>query len=62
MLKAAIIGCGFMGSTHTESLRRLGIPVTGLCGIDPDEGQNAARRWNLGGAYRAYEEVLRIQA
>ena len=52
MLKAAIIGCGFMGGTHTESLRRLGIPVTGLCGIDPDEGQNAARRWNLGTAYR----------
>ena len=37
MLKAAIIGCGFMGSTHTEALRRLGIPIAGLCGIDPEE-------------------------
>ena len=58
MLKAAIIGCGFMGGTHTESLRRLGIQVTGLCGIDPDESRNAARRWNLGAAYSAYEDAL----
>ena len=58
MLKAAIVGCGFMGATHTEALRRLGIPVTGLCGIDPDEGRNAAERLNLGTAYANFEEIL----
>ena len=58
MIKAAIIGCGFMGSTHTEALRRLGIPVVGLCGIDPDESRNAAQRLNLHTAYGAFEEVL----
>ncbi len=58
MLRAAIIGCGFMGSTHTEALRRLGIPVAGLCGIDPEESQNAARHLNLETAYRSFEQVL----
>ena len=58
MLKSAIVGCGFMGTAHTEALRRLGIPVKGLCGIDPDEGRNAAERLNLETAYAGFEEVL----
>ena len=58
MLKAGIIGCGFMGSTHTEALRRLGIPVAGLCGVDPEESRNAAQRFNFEKAYCSFEEVL----
>jgi predicted dehydrogenase len=58
MVKAAIVGCGFMGTAHTEALRRLGIAVRGLCGIDPDEGRNAAERLNLETAYAGFEEVL----
>jgi len=58
MFKTAIVGCGFMGSTHTEALRRLGIPVVGLCGIDPDEGVRAAQKLNLGKAYKDFAEVI----
>ena len=58
MLQAAIVGCGFMGAAHTEALRRLGIAVRGLCGVDPDEGRNAAERLNLETAYAGFEEVL----
>lgn len=58
MFKAAIIGCGFMGTTHTEALRRLGIPVVGLCGIDPDEGARTSQRLNLEKGYRDFEEVI----
>ena len=58
MMKTAIVGCGFMGTTHTEALRRLGIPVVGLCGFDPEEGQRTALRLNLGKAYNHFEEVI----
>jgi predicted dehydrogenase len=58
MFKAAIVGCGFMGSTHTEALRRLGIPVVGLCGIDPEEGVGASQRLNIEKAYKDFAEVI----
>lgn len=51
MLQAAIIGGGFMGATHTEALRRLGIPVTGMLGISPDETDHFVKRMGLARAY-----------
>ena len=43
MLRAAVIGAGFVGRAHIESLRRQGIPVIGVlgssrrsrCGVGP---------------------------
>ena len=31
--KVAVIGLGFMGRTHIQSLRRLGMEVYGVAGI-----------------------------
>jgi len=56
--KAAIIGAGMMGPTHVEALRRNGITVTGIAGIDESESQKAAKELNLAKAYSSFEEVL----
>jgi predicted dehydrogenase len=54
MLQAAIIGGGFMGGTHTEALRRLGIPVVGMLGADAAESKGFTSRM---GIPRAYEDL-----
>jgi predicted dehydrogenase len=46
MIKAAIVGAGFMGITHNEALRRIGVPVAGVLGVDPTETTTFARRVN----------------
>jgi predicted dehydrogenase len=43
-LKAAVIGCGFMGKTHTEAIRRLGyVEVAAVAGITLQEAQGFAK-------------------
>lgn len=57
MSKAAIIGAGFMGATHTEALRRIGVEVYGLLGADSEETCNVAARLGIPKRYNSYEEV-----
>jgi predicted dehydrogenase len=59
MLQTAIIGGGFMGATHTEALRRLGIPVIGMLGINDDESNNFVKRMGLPKAYKSLDEVAK---
>lgn len=49
MTKAAIIGAGFMGNTHAETLRRIGVEVAGALGVDGAETASFARRVNAKG-------------
>jgi predicted dehydrogenase len=58
MLKSAVIGTGFMGITHVEALRRLGIEVVGLLGINDEETRSAVVRLSLRKAYLGLEELL----
>lgn len=58
MMKAAIIGGGFMGGAHTEALRRIGIPVAGMLGINPGETRDFIQRWNLSKGYASLNELL----
>ena len=58
-LSAAIIGAGFIGPVHLEALRRLGIPVAGILGVDEAESRRAAARWGLPRAYRRRRSGLR---
>jgi len=57
-LKAAIAGLGFMGGTHLEALRRLGIEVTGVLGISQEEAQTFCERTGLKKYYSRYEEII----
>lgn len=58
----AITGTGFMGPTHTEALRRLGIPVVGILGSSPEKSQRAAESLGLPRAYADFDELLADRA
>ena len=57
-VKTAIIGAGFMGPSHAEALRRLGVHITGILGVDQAESDKAAQALHLPKAYGSLEDVL----
>ncbi len=57
-MKAAVIGAGFIGPVHVEGLRRAGVVVKGVLGIDRNESETAARNRGLERAYLSLDEVL----
>jgi predicted dehydrogenase len=56
--KAAVIGLGFMGRTHIQALRRLGIEVQGVAGITPEEAQKGAADLAIPHAYDRFDQAL----
>lgn len=57
-IKTAIIGAGFMGPVHTEALKRLGVQVAGILGVDETESKKAQIALGLPKAYRDLDDVL----
>ncbi len=57
-LGVAITGTGFMGPSHTEALRRLGINVVGILGSSPEKSRRAAENLGLAKGYSSYDELL----
>jgi predicted dehydrogenase len=55
---AAVLGAGFIGPVHVEALRRLGVTVRGILGVDEEESQEAAADLGLQVAYGSLDEVL----
>jgi predicted dehydrogenase len=53
-LRAGVVGTGFIGAVHVESLRRLGVDVVGVVGSSPERAQ--AKR--LAPVISSYEELL----
>lgn len=56
-IKVAVIGAGFMGGAHTEALRRIGVEVHGLLGVDADETAKAIARFGIPKGYTSFDEV-----
>lgn len=56
--KVAVIGLGFMGRTHIQALRRLGVEVCGVAGIDEEEAKNAASELSIPRWYRTFEDAI----
>jgi predicted dehydrogenase len=56
-LKSAVVGLGFMGGTHIEALRRIGVEVLGAIGISPEETATGASQHALPKRYAAFEDV-----
>jgi predicted dehydrogenase len=54
---AAIIGLGFVGKAHLESLRRIGIPVRGMLGSSHERGEERRASLGLERAYASLEEL-----
>jgi len=58
-IQTAIIGAGFMGPAHAEALRRIGVPVAGILGVDAAESIKAAATLGIPKAYSSWEAVLK---
>jgi predicted dehydrogenase len=56
-LTAAVIGLGFVGRAHVESLRRLGIPVRGALGSSGETTAAACKALSLERGYRSLDEL-----
>jgi predicted dehydrogenase len=56
--KAAVIGLGFMGRTHIQSLRRLGVEVHGVAGITEDEAKKTAQELSVSKWYKDFDEAI----
>jgi predicted dehydrogenase len=54
---AAVIGLGFVGKAHLESLRRLGIPVRGMLGSSPERSEELRKSLGLERAYASLGEL-----
>jgi predicted dehydrogenase len=55
---SAVIGSGFIGTVHIESLRRIGVRVTGLLEATPELGARRAAELGLPRSYASLDEVL----
>jgi predicted dehydrogenase len=59
---AAVIGAGFVGRAHIESIRRLGIPVRGILGSSPERTAAECKSLNIERAYASLEELAADQS
>ena len=57
-IHTAVVGAGFIGPVHVEALRRLGVTITGILGVDDKESTSAQQRLGLPKAYKNIDEVL----
>lgn len=55
---AAVIGTGFIGAVHVETLRRLGVRLTGVLGSSAERGAERAAALGVGRAYGGLDELL----
>jgi predicted dehydrogenase len=55
---AALIGGGFIGGAHLETLRRLGVPVRGILEATPELGAARAAALGLPRAYASLDDLL----
>jgi predicted dehydrogenase len=57
-LRTAIVGLGFMGGTHIEALRRIGVDVVGCLGVTPEETRGGVARYGLAREYDSLEQLV----
>ena len=57
-IRAAVIGTGFIGTVHVESLRRIGVQVRGVLGSSPERGAQRAAALGVGHAYPSLDAIL----
>ncbi|NNL72705.1 MAG: Gfo/Idh/MocA family oxidoreductase, partial [Silicimonas sp.] len=54
----AVIGTGFIGTVHTQALRRLGVQVRGVLGSSPERGAERAKEIGVAHAYASLDDLL----
>lgn len=53
-----MIGTGFIGTVHTEALRRLGVTVRGVLGSSAERGAERASEMGVATSYASLEDLL----
>src|ERR1700682_2294053 len=61
-IHTAVVGAGFIGPVHVEALRRLGVTITGILGVDDKESVTSQQRLGLPKAYKSFDELLADKA
>ncbi len=56
--KVALIGGGFIGPVHAETLRRIGVPIVGLLELTPEIGRRTADRLGIPKVYNDLDDLL----
>ncbi|MBT8418169.1 MAG: Gfo/Idh/MocA family oxidoreductase [Silicimonas sp.] len=54
----AVIGTGFIGTVHTQALRRLGVQVRGVLGSSAERGAERAKEIGVAHAYATLDDLL----
>ena len=57
-LRAAVVGTGFIGPVHVESLRRAGVEVIGILGSDQRKSRSAAESLGIDRPYDSIDHLL----
>ncbi|HEU0205907.1 MAG TPA: Gfo/Idh/MocA family oxidoreductase [Pseudolysinimonas sp.] len=57
-LSAAVIGTGFIGGVHLQSLRRIGVRISGILGSSPARAGAKAAEWGIDHVYSDLNELL----
>ncbi len=58
VVRAAVVGTGFIGPVHIEALRRIGVQVGGIVGSSQDRAEKKAQLLGVERIYRDFEELL----
>ncbi len=58
VIRAAVIGTGFIGPAHVEALRRLGVEVVGVAGSSPERARPKAEALNIGKVYDDWRALV----
>jgi len=58
VIRAAVIGTGFIGPAHVEALRRLGIEVVGVAGSSPERARPKAEPLNIRKVYADWRDLV----
>jgi predicted dehydrogenase len=56
-MKSAVVGLGFMGGTHIEALRRIGVDVLGAIGVSAEETEAGSHRFSVPRRYATFEDI-----
>jgi len=58
VIRAGVIGTGFIGPAHVEALRRLGIEVVGIAGSSPERARPKAEALNIRKVYADWRDLV----
>src|ERR1700733_7019011 len=57
-INAAVVGTGFIGAVHIDSIRRLGARINGIVGSSAERAREKALQFGIAHVYANYAEML----